>query len=410
VQALVLFVLTLSLAAGCARASTEPSADGPGGGPRPRDPAAPRARLRIEHPVARVMPNGVGGVYLEVDNDGDTPDRLERAASSNAADTQLHTVVSDGDIVSMHPAEGGFEVPAHGKLTLEHGGKHVMVFGVRGKDRPTMPLTLHFQRAGDITVDAAIVSALPAGAADEKPAARELRVCADPNNLPFSNERGEGFENRLASLIAEDLGARVTYTLSPQRRGFIRETLKAGRCDVVMGVPTKLDMLLTTKPYYRSGYVFVHAPGTARVASLDAPELRGMRIGVPLVGDDGANPPPVLALAERGLVANVRGYSVYGDYREESPPADLIRGLRRGEIDVAIAWGPLAGYYAAAAPALELTPLPEKDAPQGLTFSFDISMGVRKGDQALAAELDGALSRRRDAIVKILDEYRVPPR
>jgi mxaJ protein len=135
-----------------------------------------------------------------------------------------------------------------------------------------------------------------------------------------------------------------------------------------------------------------------------------MKIGVPLVGDDGANPPPVLALAPRHLVANMRGYSVWGDYRKDSPPADLIRGLRKGEIDIAIAWGPLAGYYAAhpATPRLALAPIPESEAPKGTTFRFDIAMGVRKKDRALAAELDGVLARRKKEIDAILDAFGVP--
>ena len=130
-----------------------------------------------------------------------------------------------------------------------------------------------------------------------------------------------------------------------------------------------------------------------------------MRIGVPLVGDDGANP-PVLA---RKLTDNIRGNSGYGDYRSESPPAELIRALRRGEIDIAIAWGPLAGYYAArSAPALAYAPIRESEAPPGLTFALDISLAVRRPDQALREELDGVLIRRRAEIATLLDRYHVP--
>jgi mxaJ protein len=239
---------------------------------------------------------------------------------------------------------------------------------------------------------------------------RELRVCADPNNLPFSNEHGDGFENKLATLLARDMDANVVYTWRPQRRGFLRETLNAKKCDIVMGVPAKLENVTTTRPYYRSGYVFVFAPKVPQVASLDAPALHGMRIGVPLVGDDGANPPPVLALAAHGLLGNMRGYSVYGDYGKESPPADVIRALRRGDIDVAIAWGPLAGYYAkhGGSPALALVRIPETEAPPGLTFTFDIAMGVRRDDAALAAEVDAFLIRRRRDVDRLLASYDVP--
>ncbi len=238
---------------------------------------------------------------------------------------------------------------------------------------------------------------------------RQLRVCADGNNMPFSNERGEGFENKLAALVARDLDADVAYTWWPQRRGFFRETLKSRRCDVVMGVPVGLDVVATTRPYYRSTYVFVFGAHTPRVNSLDAPELHAMRIGVPMVGDDGANPPPVLALASRGLIGNMRAYSVYGNYQKESPPADVIRALRAGDIDIAIAWGPVAGYYAAhPEPRLATAPIPESDAPPGLTFGFDIAMGVRRSDKDLAAELDAVLLHRSKEIGALLAAYGVP--
>ena len=174
--------------------------------------------------------------------------------------------------------------------------------------------------------------------------ARELRVCADPNNLPFSNERGEGFENRVAEILARDLGASVTYTWWAQRRGFIRNTLKAEKCDVVMGMPSGYDLVETTKPYYRSTYVFVsRRDAHLELSSLLDPRLHHLSIGVHLIGDDGSNPPPAQALGELGIVNNVRGYSIYGDYRQAAPPARLIEAVENGEIDVAAAWGPLAG-------------------------------------------------------------------
>jgi mxaJ protein len=235
-----------------------------------------------------------------------------------------------------------------------------------------------------------------------------LRVCADPNNLPFSNRREQGFENKLARLIADDLGRSVSYTWAPQRRGFLRNTLNANACDVVMGVPVKLESLATTQPYYRSGYVLVSAPHVPVLSSLASPQLHQLRIGVPLVGDDGANPPPLFALAAHGLLSNLRGYSVYGDYRDDSPPAQLLRALRRGEIDVAIAWGPLAGYYARGAPTLRYAFIPESEAPPGLTFSFEIALGVRQSDKILLSELDAVLLRRRREISALLASYGVP--
>jgi mxaJ protein len=161
----------------------------------------------------------------------------------------------------------------------------------------------------------AAVSWLPiqAGPA-ETTADRYLRICADPNNLPFSNQRLEGFENRLAELIARELHATVQYTWWAQRRGFFRNTLKAGACDVVLGVPHRFELALTTSPYYRSTYVFAYRKDRPlRVHSFDDPLLHQVKIGVQLIGDDYANTPPAHALASRNLIGNVVGYTVYGD-------------------------------------------------------------------------------------------------
>jgi mxaJ protein len=252
---------------------------------------------------------------------------------------------------------------------------------------------------------------MAAGPPVRSPAAapRLLRVCADPNNLPFSNARGEGFENRLAELVARDLGARVQYTWWAQRRGYIRNTLKAGRCDVLMGVPTGLGPVLLTRPYYRSTYAFVTRRSLPRIASLDDPRLHQLRVGVQLIGDDFANTPPAAALTHRGIVRNVRGYTVYGDYREASPPSRIVRAVSDGEIDVAIVWGPLAGYFARRSPVpLRVVPVtPEIDVPY-LPFVFDIGMGVRREDAALRDTLDGVIRRRRREIDRLLADYGVP--
>jgi mxaJ protein len=238
--------------------------------------------------------------------------------------------------------------------------------------------------------------------------ARVLRVCADPNNLPFSNQRLEGFENRLAELVARDMGAEVSYTWWAQRRGFLRSTLNAGACDVVMGIPASYELALATRPYYRSSYVFVTRRGL-RVRSFDDPVLRRVQIGVQLVGDDYANAPPAHALAARGVVGNVHGYSVYGDYRQESPPAAVVEAVARGEVDVAVVWGPLAGWAARRQRVpLEIVPVsPQIDLPF-LPFVFDIAMGVRRRDTALKEELDAILERRKSEIDALLDEYGVP--
>lgn len=240
---------------------------------------------------------------------------------------------------------------------------------------------------------------------------RELRVCADPNNLPFSNDRLEGFENKIAQLIADQLHATVRYTWHPQRRGFIRETLKAGVCDLVVGVPSEYDLVLATKPYYRSTYVFVYAKTrTLQLRSFDDPALRPLKIGLEEIGSDGANTPPAHALVRRGLAGNIVGFKMWDVDSVDSPPRKIIDAVAAGEIDVAIVWGPFAGYFARrqSAATLEVVPVSSTSDPTSIPFAYDIAMGVRKGDSALKAELEGILDRKRADIEKILEEYGVP--
>jgi mxaJ protein len=240
--------------------------------------------------------------------------------------------------------------------------------------------------------------------------ARVLRVCADPNNLPFTNDRGEGFENRVAEVLAREVGARVEYTWWAQRRGFVRHTLGAGACDVVLGVPVDAGAVLTTRPYYRSTYVFLsRREGGMRISSFDDPRLRTLRVGVQLIGNDYTNTPPAHALARRGIVDNVAGYTVYGDYAEANPPARIVEAVARGDVDVAVVWGPLGGYFAPRqAIALDIVAVtPARDTPT-LPFVFAIAAGVRKSDRALRDELDAALARRQPEIDAILAAYGVP--
>jgi mxaJ protein len=251
-------------------------------------------------------------------------------------------------------------------------------------------------------------------AAAPAPAARELRVCADPNNLPYSNRKLEGYENRLAEMVARDLHASLRYTWWPQHRGFLRNTLKAGTCDVVMGLPSSVELAATTRPYYRSTYVFVYRKDRGiAVRSFDDPVLRKLRIGVQMVGDDGNNSPPAHALANRGIIDNIAGYSVYGDYSQPNPPARIVEAVARGDVDLAVVWGPLAGYFASRQPfpdnaPLELVPVsPQIDRPF-LPFVFDMSMGVRRGDDKLHAELDSFIERRQPEIDALLDRYGIP--
>jgi mxaJ protein len=235
-----------------------------------------------------------------------------------------------------------------------------------------------------------------------------LRVCSDPNNLPFSDRAQAGFENRVAELAARELHRSLAYYWQPQRRGFIRTALNAGRCDLVIGVPTASEMLRVTRPYYRSSYVFVSRRGRPPISSFDDPRLRQLRIGIPITGDDYGNPPAAQALAARHIVDNVRGYPVYGDYSRPRPSWGALNALLDNQVDVAVAWGPLAGYFARQAPLpIDIVPIAGPPDPR-LHFAFDMSMGVRHDDRALATALDDVIARRETEIRRILASYGVP--
>jgi mxaJ protein len=238
----------------------------------------------------------------------------------------------------------------------------------------------------------------------------ELKVCADPNNLPFSNADGAGFENKLAEIVAADLGKKVAYTWWAQRRGFVRNTLNAGACDVVMGVPIDYELVETTRPYYRSSYVFVsRADRNLNVESIKDPRLKDLKIGVHLIGSDGNNTPPGQALGQQNIVQKVAGYMIYGDYSEPNPPARLVEAVEKGHIDVAAAWGPLAGYAAKLSPVpLTIVPITGAEDFAPLRFQFEIGMGVRKGNHALETRLDDIIARKQPEIRELLESYGVP--
>jgi mxaJ protein len=253
-------------------------------------------------------------------------------------------------------------------------------------------------------------SVVASGLTQVKPLGQVLRITADPNNLPFSNERHEGFENKIAEIVAQELGVKIEWSWRAQRRGFFRETLKDNNADLVLGAPAGYERALTTAPYYRSTYVFVSRTDRALdLKSLDDPRLRELKIGVQIVGDDGVDTPPAHALARRGMINNIVGFTLYGDYSEPNPPARIIEAVAKGEIDVAIAWGPLAGYFAKhAAVPIEVVPVAPEVDPPGLRFAFSIAMGVRRKDPELKEKIDGILTRRHADIEKILDDYGIP--
>jgi mxaJ protein len=234
-----------------------------------------------------------------------------------------------------------------------------------------------------------------------------LVVCADPNNLPFSNRAGQGFENKLVMLLARDLHTEVQYVWWAQRRGFARHTLTPQGCDLWPGVASGTTGLKTSHPYYRSTYLFVtRRASELKHLSLDDPRLRTLTIGVQLVGYEAMNTPPAQALAARGITQNIRGFSIFGDYARPNPPARIIEAVADGEVDVALVWGPFAGYFA------QRSSIPLWLEPVGgvgdCPMSYDIALGVRRDEDELRGRLDAALTAERSNIEAMLRDYHVP--
>ena len=256
---------------------------------------------------------------------------------------------------------------------------------------------------------AALGAAAPAVSASA-PQRPVLTVCADPNNLPFSNRAQEGFENKIAALIARDMGADINYVWWAQRRGYVRNTLGNDMCDLWPGVAAGVDMVTTTLPYYRSTYVFVtRADRPLSGLTFDDARLKHLRIGVQMVGDDGMNTPPTHALAIRGITGNVRGYMLYGNYTEPNPPAKIVAGVANGDIDVAIAWGPMAGYFAKMSPRkLRLEPVRPAIEGGQWPMTYAIAMGVRRGQTQFKATIEQILAKEKPTIAQILADYGVP--
>ena len=244
--------------------------------------------------------------------------------------------------------------------------------------------------------------ALALGVAPNFVLSTELRVCAEPDNLPFSHADHSGFENRIASLLAQELDATLVYSWQPQRRAFVRKTLGAGLCDAWMGVPADSERVLTTQPYYRSTYVFVY--GKRALRSFDEPALKELRIGVQLPGNDLAATPPGHALAARGAVKNVIGYPVYGEH----PAAQrIVDAVAKGELDAGVVWGPAAAFFARMQ-SLTVSKAPPPAELADLPFEFAIAVGVRRDAPELRDRLDAALARHRSDVERILDDFAVP--
>lgn len=238
---------------------------------------------------------------------------------------------------------------------------------------------------------------------------QDLWVCADRNDLPYSNDQQQGFENKLAEMVAHDLGRRLQYVWWPASPTLSRRLFRKGACDIMMEIPSKdYGLAVPTQPYYSSSYVFVSKRDRhLAVQSFDDPQLRTVKIGLHVV-DDGFTP-AAQELATRGIIRNVVGYSIFGNLAKENPSADLIRAVEEGKVDVAIVWGPLAGYFAQRAGVpLQLTPICADSLKTSLPVSFAISIGVRKDESALQQQLNQELARRRDDIHGLLQSYGIP--
>jgi len=230
-----------------------------------------------------------------------------------------------------------------------------------------------------------------------------LRVCADPRNLPFSNQKGEGFENKLAELLAAKLQKKIDYMYFPQATGFVRMTLGAHRCDVIMGFPQGDDLVQGTNPYYRTAYALISKQGSGLedVTVLEDARLKGKHIGIV------AGTPPATNMAVNGLMMNAKPYPLMIDTRVDSSAEAMINDLNKGEIDAAVLWGPMAGFYARKAnPPLHVTPLVnEKTGPQ---LVYRIGMGVRRADQNWKRLLNKLIQENQPEINRILFDYGVP--
>ncbi len=235
-----------------------------------------------------------------------------------------------------------------------------------------------------------------------------IRVCADPDNMPLSNQKGEGFEQKIAEVIAKEWNAKIEYAWWPVRRGFFARALNGRYCDIAIQAPSAFDMAGVTKPYFRSGYVLVTRKDSGLdIKSLADPRLKKLKIGVNLLNSDAENTPPAMALSRYGVVGNLVGYSTF--YTETERPEDIINDVAKKTIDVAIVWGPIAGYFAKASSVpLALVPLAERDSLSNFPFRFNIGMGVRRRDRALRDSLQTVLERRAPEIQAILRQYAVP--
>lgn len=252
----------------------------------------------------------------------------------------------------------------------------------------------------------AVVASVPVHAAStsnrQALTTAHLRVCADPNNMPFSNKALEGLENKVIALLAEKLGKEVRYTWFPQSIGFVRNTLRLRQCDLISGITTTSEKVQNTNPYYHSAYTVVHrADVEPPIVSLSDARLKDMRIGIV------AGTPPADLLASNGLLSNIKPYHLVADTRRNTPAKDAIIDVASGETDVAFVWGPIAGYFASQqSTELRVTPLLEEDAR--IRMNYRVSMAVRFNEVDWKREVNAALADIQPQINEVLADYHVP--
>jgi len=267
----------------------------------------------------------------------------------------------------------------------------------------------HLARILPLAALAIALAASPAHA--QRPAPREpglIRVCADPDNMPSSNDKEEGYENKIAELIAKDLNSKLTYVWYPTRRGYFR-IINGMYCDMAVEAPAGLDIAGVTRPYFRSGYVVVTRQGSGLedISSLADPRLKRLKIGVNIYTSDGENSPPAMALSRYGVVGNLTGYTTF--FSDQARPEDIIKGVANKDIDVAIAWGPLAGYFAKLSPVpLVLKPLPARDSLSDVPLQYNMGIAVRRRDKEFRDSLQAVLERRRPEVDAILKQFNIP--
>jgi mxaJ protein len=228
-------------------------------------------------------------------------------------------------------------------------------------------------------------------------------VCADPENMPFSSSKQEGFEDKIAEVLAKDLGKKLTFTYAYSRQGFFRNTLGANRCDVVIGTTSDSDMMRTSKPYYRAGHVFVwRKDSNYNITDWTSPDLHKGFIGVI------DHSPATIPMDANGLIGNARPYRIQRDLN--LPSSFMIDDLAKGDIDIAIAWGPIGGYFAKQSKVpMMVAPIPEFETQNAKGKEYwNISVGVRKKDKDRMEMIQGALDRNQDKIIKILDDFGIP--